>query len=41
MMENSKKQMLKAAAELDFTGAAKYRDEMWALKEYLNVWKDK
>ncbi len=41
MMENSKKQMLKAAAELDFTGAAKYRDEMWALKEYLNVLKDK
>ncbi|MCR5132753.1 MAG: hypothetical protein K6B16_02170, partial [Bacteroidales bacterium] len=26
--------------ELDFSQAAKYRDEMWALQEYLKVWKD-
>lgn len=32
--------MKKASAELDFTTAAKYRDEMWALQEYLRVWKD-
>ncbi|MCD8207923.1 MAG: UvrB/UvrC motif-containing protein [Bacteroidales bacterium] len=31
--------MQKAAADLDFLAAAKYRDEMWALKEYLKVWK--
>ena len=37
--EDAKKKMLKAAAELDFTAAAKYRDEMWALEEYLKVWK--
>ena len=33
--------MQKAAADLDFTAAARYRDEMWALQEYLKVWKDK
>ena len=33
--------MQKSAADLDFTAAAKYRDEMWALQEYLKVWKDK
>ena len=32
--------MHKAAAELDFTTAARYRDEMWALQQYLKVWKD-
>jgi excinuclease ABC subunit B len=32
--------MKAAAAELDFTAAAKYRDEMWALQQYLKVWKD-
>ena len=31
--------MKKAAAELDYTAAARYRDEMWALEEYLKVWK--
>ena len=31
--------MEKAAAELDFLAAAKYRDEMWALQQYLKVWK--
>ena len=29
-----------SAADLDFSQAAKYRDEMWALQEYLKVWKD-
>lgn len=39
--ENAKARMTKASAELDFAAAAKYRDEMWALNEYLRVWKDK
>ncbi len=38
--DNAKRNMNKAAAELDFTAAAKYRDEMWALDQYLKVWKD-
>ncbi len=40
MVEESKRKMKAAAAELDFTAAAKYRDEMWALQQYLKVWKD-
>ena len=36
----AKRNMQKAAAELDFLAAAKYRDEMWALNEYLKVWKE-
>jgi excinuclease ABC subunit B len=32
--------MEKSAADLDFSEAARYRDEMWALQEYLKVWKD-
>jgi excinuclease ABC subunit B len=40
-IEDSKRKMEKAAAVLDFNSAAKYRDEMWALQEYLKVWKDK
>ena len=39
-VETAKKNMQKAAADLDFTAAARYRDEMWALKEYLKVWKE-
>ena len=39
-VEESKRKMQKAAADLDFTAAAKFRDEMWALQEYLKVWKD-
>ena len=39
MVEESKCRMQKAAADLDFTAAAKYRDEMWALQQYLKVWK--
>ena len=40
MSEEAKRKMQQAAAELDFASAAKYRDEMWALNEYLRVWKD-
>jgi excinuclease ABC subunit B len=39
-VEQAKRNMQKAAAELDFMAAAKYRDEMWALQQYLKVWKD-
>ncbi len=38
-VEQAKRNMQKAAAELDFLAAAKYRDEMWALQQYLKVWK--
>ena len=38
-VEEAKRKMNKAAADLDFLGAAKYRDEMWALQQYLKVWK--
>ncbi len=38
--EQAKRNMQKAAAELDFQAAARYRDEMWALNEYLKVWKE-
>ena len=37
-VELAKKNMQKAAADLDFTAAAKYRDEVWALQQYLKVW---
>ncbi|MCQ2155208.1 MAG: excinuclease ABC subunit UvrB [Bacteroidales bacterium] len=39
--ESAKENMKKASAALDFQAAAKYRDEMWALNEYLKVWKEK
>ena len=39
-VETAKKNMQKAAADLDFMAAAKYRDEMWALQQYLKVWRD-
>ena len=38
-LEEAKRNMNKAAADLDFLAAAKYRDEMWALQQYLKVWK--
>ena len=41
MVEEDRRRMKKSAAELDFTQAAHYRDEMWALQEYLKVWKEK
>lgn len=37
-VQESKRRMKKAAADLDFTAAAKYRNEMWVLQEYLKVW---
>lgn len=39
-VEQAKRNMEKAAAELNFLAAAKYRDEMWALQQYLKVWKE-
>ena len=39
-VDQAKKNMQKAAADLDFMAAAKYRDEMWALQQYLKVWKE-
>lgn len=39
--QNARLKMEKAAADLNFTEAVQYRDEMWALNEYLKVWKDK
>ena len=41
LIEDDRKRMKKSAADLDFAHAARYRDEMWALQEYLKVWKDK
>ena len=41
MVEEDRRRMKKSAAELDFAQAAQYRDEMWALQEYLKVWKEK
>ena len=41
LVEEDRRRMKKSAAELDFAAAAKFRDEMWALQEYLKVWKDK
>lgn len=38
-VEEDKRKMTKAAQELNFDDAAKWRDEMWALQEYLKVWK--
>ena len=38
-VETAKANMKRASAELDFTAATKYRDEMWALQQYLKVWK--
>ena len=40
LIETDRELMHKAAADLDFTNAARYRDEMWALQKYLSVWTD-
>ncbi|MBR0109292.1 MAG: excinuclease ABC subunit UvrB [Bacteroidales bacterium] len=40
LIETDREKMHKAAADLDFTTAARYRDEMWALQKYLSVWTD-
>ena len=39
-VEIAKANMKKASAELDFQAAARFRDEMWALQQYLKVWRD-
>ncbi len=39
-VETAKTNMKKASAELDFQAAARFRDEMWALQQYLKVWRD-
>ena len=39
-VKEAERNMKKAAAALDFRAAAKFRDEMWALQEYLKVWKE-
>lgn len=39
MIADDRARMKKSAAELDFPAAARYRDEMWALQQYLKVWK--
>ena len=41
MIAEDKRRMEKSASTLDFSAAAKYRDEMWALQEYLKVWSEK
>ena len=41
MIAEDRARMKKSAADLDFPAAARYRDEMWALQQYLKVWKDK
>ena len=38
--EEARRKMKKAASELDYGAAARYRDEMWALEQYLKVWKE-
>ena len=40
MVEEDRRRMQKSAAELEFAEAARYRDEMWALQQYLKVWKE-
>ena len=39
-VETAKKKMQEASQRTDFAAAAKYRDEMWALEQYLKVWKE-
>ena len=41
LIEEDRRRMKKSAADLDFAHAARYRDEMWALQEYLKVWKER
>ena len=40
LIEEDKSKMHEAATALDFNKAAHFRDEMWALEQYLKVWKD-
>ena len=40
LIEEDRERMKKSAEKLEFSDAARYRDEMWALQQYLKVWKD-
>ena len=40
LLEEDKAQMHEAATALDFNKAAHFRDEMWALQQYLKVWQE-
>jgi len=40
MIDDDRARMKHSAEKLEFSEAAHYRDEMWALQEYLKVWKD-
>ena len=40
LIEEDRERMKKSAEKLEFSEAARYRDEMWALQQYLKVWKD-
>ena len=40
LIEEDRARMKSSAESLDFSEAARYRDEMWALQEYLKVWND-
>lgn len=41
LVEEDRDKMHKAATDLDFTAAARFRDEMWVLEQYLKVWEEK
>ena len=41
LIEEDRARMKHSAETLEFTEAARYRDEMWALQEYLKVWKER
>ncbi len=41
LIEEDRARMKSSAEKLDFSQAARYRDEMWVLQEYLKVWKEK
>ena len=40
LIEEDRARMKSSAEKLDFSQAARYRDEMWVLQEYLKVWKE-
>ncbi len=40
LLAQDKERMHEAASALEFDKAAHFRDEMWALEQYLKVWKD-
>ena len=40
LIEEDRARMKSSAEKLDFSQAARYRDEMWVLQEYLKVWSE-